>query len=223
MSILYSVTLPSDKIKKNLSQNRRKTKNKEKSRIDKVYTIEIMALVFGSIIPIFLYFNLNKTSLLYVSISGIISLAIAILIWCTFILNGDVNEERLLFSNLIAIAVLLFFSVTSLLTTSTILSCNNNMSSNSITSNSITKTACNKVNYVGGILYSLWLIIFLVLLSASLILRLKHTFTFQSKGLKMPIFSFPKFISYWSLTFLIVMQLIIICNMTHLLPLVTSG
>jgi hypothetical protein len=107
--------------------------------------------------------------------------------------------------------------VTSLLTTNTILSCNG------LTSNGLNNgIACGKVNTVGGILYSYWLIFFLLLLSASLVLRLGHPTISKSRRPKMPIFSILKFISYLSLTFLIVMQLIIICNMTYLLPLVTS-
>lgn len=180
----------------------------EKKKHDKVYTVDLYAIVLGVIFVILLYFFLPKTTSLYIWIAVVISLAATILIAGTFTLNKDPEEDRLLFSNLFAVSILLFIGIISLLTLDASTVC-------SITaSNTININTCNIFVKRTGLEYSDWLVMFTIFIFIALAMRLQHKYN------KEKVFSCSKFISYLSLTFIIALQIIITLNMTGVLPVV---
>lgn len=179
-----------------------------KDEINRKYTMELCVIVIAILLTILVYICLPKKVSTYLIISGIISFSATCLINGTFKLNKDAEEERLLFNSLISISILLFIGVTSFLTINNFISCS---------SVNLSSTTCNIVTNLTGMEYASWLIIFLVLLIAALMIRLRHHYN------KNKIFSWYKFFSYLSIIFLIIIQIIIILNITGLLPLITSG
>ncbi|MEM0143753.1 MAG: hypothetical protein QXL94_07405 [Candidatus Parvarchaeum sp.] len=179
-----------------------------KDEINRVYANNLLVIFIAIALTIIVYMFLPKITYTYTIISVIISLSATYLITEIFKLNKNAEEERLLFNNLISISILLFIGVTSFLTINNFVSCN---------SANLYSTTCNIVTKLIGMEYASWLIIFLVLLIAALAIRLRHHYN------KNRIFSIYKSFSYLSIIFLIIIQIILILNITGILPLITSG